>query len=170
MAVYAEVQGTTLILFPYTLGTLQEQNPYTNYGPDPDIAAIFPGTSTAIDNGYTLAPVTYLPEPSYDPGTQVATQDSQPTLVGDVWTIGWTVRPMTPEETNQRKQQIKSQASQLLAATDWTDIPAVTNPANKPYLVNGADFSAYRNSLRSIAVNTPVDPVWPVKPTEQWNS
>lgn len=170
MTVYAEVKGTTLIDFPYTLGSLQEENPYTNFGPDPDIAAIFPETQVAINDGYTLAPVTYLDPPSYDPGTQVAVQDSLPSLIDGVWTIGWHVRPMTPEETQARQQQIKSQASQLLAATDWTEIPSVNNTSVDPHLVNASEFVTYRNALRSIAVNMPVDPVWPTKPTEQWSS
>lgn len=170
MSVYAEVQGTKLIQFPYTLGSLQAENPYTNFGPDPDIAVIFPSTSTAIENNYTLAVVAYLPQPSYDSGTQVAIQDNEPTLIDGVWTIGWTIRPMTPEETAARKSQIKSQASQLLAETDWTTIPGVSDPNNNPHLTNASEFETYRLALRNIAVYQPVDPVWPTKPTEQWNS
>lgn len=170
MPVYAEVQGTTLIQFPYTLGSLMAENPYTNYPSDIDIAAVFPETTTAIDNGYTLADVLYLPTPSYDPGTQVAVQDGQPTLIDGVWTLGWTVRPMTPEETAARKQQIKAQASQLLYETDWVDIPSVSDPANNPHLTNRDEFNTYRLALRQIAVYMPVDPVWPVKPAEQWST
>jgi len=172
MTVYAEVQGTKLIQFPYTLGSLEQENPYTNFGPDPDIAVIFPQTQTAIDNGYTLAPVVYLPTPSYDPATQVAVQDSQPTLVGDVWELGWTVRPMTPQEVQAAKNQVKAQASQLLSQTDWTAIPSVADPAqSNPYLANQAAFLAYRSQLRAIAVNPPVVvESWPVEPDEVWET
>lgn len=170
MAVYAEVQGTTLIQFPYTLGSMMEENPYTNFGPDPDIAAIFPLTDTARERGYTLEPVTYLPPPSYDPGTQVPVQDAQPALVNGEWVLGWTVRPMTPEETAARKAQVKAQASQLLTETDWVDVPSVSDPANDPHLQNKSDFDAYRLTLRGIAVYQPVDPVWPTKPAEQWGA
>jgi hypothetical protein len=99
MAVYAEVQGQTLIKFPYTAGSLMEENPYTNFGSDPDLATIFPQTETAINNGYTLVEVTYLPEPQYNPTQQTCNQNTQPTLVNGVWTVDWTLTPNTPEQT-----------------------------------------------------------------------
>lgn len=63
----------------------------------------------------------------------------------------------------------KAQASALLYATDWTTIPDVANPANTPYLMNQADFIAYRNAVRQLAVNPVANPVFPDKPTEQWS-
>jgi hypothetical protein len=41
----------------------------------------------------------------------------------------------------------KKQASYLLYETDWTTIPDITNTANDPYLLNQADFIAYRNDV-----------------------
>jgi len=102
MPVYAEVHGTTLIRFPYTLGSMMEENPDTNFGPDPALATVFPLTNTAIELGYTLAPVLYLPEPPHD-ASQIATQDANPTLVNGVWELGWTLRGLTPEETEALK-------------------------------------------------------------------
>jgi hypothetical protein len=141
MTVYAEVQGATLIQYPYTLQSLMDENPYTNFGPNPDIAAIFPETNTAITMGYTLQPVTFLPEPEQQ--------------------IAW---------QNQQKASNKSQAQQLLSATDWTQIPGTSDPSNNPYLSNPSDFNTYRATLRAIAVNPPVTATWPVKPTEQWSN
>lgn len=63
----------------------------------------------------------------------------------------------------------KQKASQLLYETDWTTIPDVANPANNPYLMNQADFIAYRNTVRQLAVNPVANPVFPDKPTEQWS-
>ena len=172
MTVYVEVKGTQIIQFPYTLGSLQAENPYTDFGPDPDIAAVFPQTQTAIDNGYTLAPVVYLPTPSYDPATQVAIQDSQPTLDNSTWEIGWTVRLMTPEEADAARNQVKAQASQLLSNTDWTSIPSVSDPAqSNPFLANQQAFLQYRNQVRAIAVNPPTYVSnWPVVPNEVWQT
>ena len=68
--------------------------------------------------------------------------------------------------------QNKATASSLLSATDWTTIADVTNPQiSNPYLANQADFIAYRNAIRQIAVY-PVagDLVWPVIPTEVWGT
>ena len=64
----------------------------------------------------------------------------------------------------------KATAVWLLQQTDWTTIADVGNPQmSNPYLANQADFIAYRNAIRNIAVY-PVagDLVWPVVPTEDW--
>lgn len=172
MTVYAEVQGSKLIQFPYTLGSLEAENPYTNFGPDPDFVTIFPNTDVAINNNYTLEPVVYLPQPSYDPATQVAIQDTNPSLIDTVWTLGWTIRLMTPEEAAEAKQQVKAQASQLLSATDWTAIPSVADPAqSNPFLANQNAFFEYRSQVRAIAVNPPTYvAAWPTVPNEVWET
>jgi hypothetical protein len=65
----------------------------------------------------------------------------------------------------------KQQASQLLTATDWTTIADVADPTkSNPYLLNQSEFAAYRSAVRMLAVYPVADPVWPVKPTEQWSS
>ena len=174
---YAEVQGTTLILYPYLFSTLQEQNPYTNYGDNYDVAYWFPMTQTAIDNGYTLALVTILPEPTYDTNNEVCVQDANPTLLPGTWTLGWTVTTMTPEQKAQHDQQVmaqnKQQATQLLTNTDWTAIPSVADPQqSNPYLANQNAFLSYRSQVRAIAVNPPTTPVttWPALPVEVWET
>ena len=68
------------------------------------------------------------------------------------------------------KNACKKQASELLYATDWTTIPDVANPSNNPYLLNQADFIAYRNTVRGLAVNPVANPVFPTVPTAQWSS
>jgi hypothetical protein len=73
-----------------------------------------------------------------------------------------------PTQDSIAKQNCKQQASTLLYETDWTTIPDVANPANSPYLANQADFIAYRNTVRQLAVNPVVNPVFPTKPTEVW--
>ena len=69
------------------------------------------------------------------------------------------------------KDSCKAQAQQLLSATDWTSIPDVANSAvSNPYLVNQAEFIAYRSTIRNYAVNPVANPVWPTQPTEQWSN
>jgi len=69
------------------------------------------------------------------------------------------------------KLECKSQAVELLQATDWTTIPDVADSAvSDPYLMNQAAFAAYRSQVRALAVNPVVSPVFPTKPTEQWSS
>jgi len=65
----------------------------------------------------------------------------------------------------------KKQATELLFETDWTTIADVADPTkSNPYLLNQADFVAYRSALRKLAVYPEASPVWPTKPTEQWSS
>jgi hypothetical protein len=69
------------------------------------------------------------------------------------------------------KLSCAGQAKDILTATDWTSISDVGDPAkSNPYLVNQAEFIAYRSTVRGYAVNPVVDPVWPTQPTEQWSS
>jgi hypothetical protein len=69
------------------------------------------------------------------------------------------------------KDVCKSQATQILNSTDWTSIADVGNAEmSNPYLVNQAEFIAYRSTVRGYAVNPVVDPVWPTPPTEQWSN
>ena len=74
------------------------------------------------------------------------------------------------EENNKpTAEQNKATASVLLTATDWTTIADVADPINSPYLANQAEFIAYRNLVRQIAVYpTAGDLVWPVAPNEVW--
>lgn len=65
-------------------------------------------------------------------------------------------------------ENCKSKAQSLLASTDWTEIPSVTNTANTPHLVNASDFVVYRNAVRELSVNPVANPTWPTKPTEAW--
>lgn len=67
-------------------------------------------------------------------------------------------------------QQVKDNAKILLAETDYTEIPSVTNPTSKLYLTNGSEFVVYRDAIRAIAVNPTIDAVFPPKPVAQWSS
>jgi hypothetical protein len=74
-------------------------------------------------------------------------------------------------EDDVAKENCKSQATTILTNTDWTSIGDVGDPAkSNPYLVNQAEFIAYRSTIRNYAVNPVVDPVWPTPPTEQWSN
>ena len=74
-----------------------------------------------------------------------------------------------PVPDSEKLAECKSYASRLLYETDWTTIPDVVSPTNTPYLTNQADFIAYRNTVRQLAVNPVVSPVFPTQPTEEWS-
>ena len=68
------------------------------------------------------------------------------------------------------KLSCKAQATAILNATDWTSIADVGDPTkSNPYLVNQAAFISYRSTVRNLAVNPVVDPVFPTAPTEEWS-
>jgi hypothetical protein len=71
-------------------------------------------------------------------------------------------------EGMQTAKKNKADAMALLSATDWTVNADITTGTHK--LTNQADFVAYRNAVRVIAVNPPTTAAtFPVMPTEQWS-
>ena len=78
--------------------------------------------------------------------------------------------PPPPVPVPPTAEQNKQTALGLLSATDFTEIPSVSDPSSTPHLLNKADFVAYRDQVRIFAVY-PVagDITWPVKPAEQWS-
>lgn len=88
--------------------------------------------------------------------------------------IGWLYDGVNftppPENTNAKRQSNKEEAKQRLTETDWVTLPDVSSETSSPRLANIQEFYNYRNSLRAIAVDPPVEVTWPVKPTEQWQS
>jgi hypothetical protein len=75
-------------------------------------------------------------------------------------------------EGQQIQAQNSAQAQSLLAATDWTAIASVADPAvSNPHLTNQAEFLSYRSAVRAIGVNPPTTPAtFPTVPTQQWSS
>jgi hypothetical protein len=97
----------------------------------------------------------------------------------DVAGIGWTyvdgqfIDPYVPPAPTPEEliAKCKQTAQATLSSTDWTAIPDVADPLkSNPYLMNQAEFVAYRSTVRNYAVNPVVDPVFPTAPTEQWSS
>ena len=66
----------------------------------------------------------------------------------------------------------KNKAIDLLAQTDWTTIPDVSDSTkSNPYLSNVNDFVTYRNAVRQYAINPVVgDIAWPILPQEVWTT
>lgn len=127
-----------------------------------------------IDGQYVINIVDYDVAPSNPPPGYEAPIFA---VQSDAADIGWSYvdgafvpSPVPPIPPQELLTLCKSQASQLLAETDWTEIPSVTNTANNPHLVNGAEFITYRDALRVLAVYPVENPTWPVKPTTVWSS
>jgi len=61
-----------------------------------------------------------------------------------------------------QKDTCKSQAKQLLSATDWSILPDVA-------LINKSNFETYRAELRELVLNPVANPTFPTEPTPVWS-
>jgi len=165
MTVYAKVAGSNLVQYPYTLGDMMAENPYTNFPADVDVAAMFPVTDIAVQNGWSLVPVEFLSQPSFDPSSQVCTQNSAPTMVNNVWTLGWTIRSMTAQEqaeaTAQKATSVRLDRDQRLAKTDWRVLKAYESGG-----LENPVWVSYRQALRDVPAQAgfPWNVAWPTEP------
>lgn len=88
--------------------------------------------------------------------------------IGDTYENGQFIPYVYPTPTAEENKQ---RAVKLLQETDWTSVADVGNSElSNPYLINQAEFIAWRSQVRAVAVN-PVEgfDVIPVKPQEQWS-
>lgn len=64
-----------------------------------------------------------------------------------------------------------TRANQILSETDWTSIPAISDPnQSNPYLTNQPAWLYYRSKIRDIAIAPSEGEIdWPVQPEEKWS-
>ena len=152
-------------------------NTKTNQYPvsEQDIRLANPNTSFPIpfQAPEDYEPVLESPIPEFDRIAQsykevAPTKDS----IGN-WMRTYEVFDLDAEQVSaneeQAKVQVKNTAKSLLDATDWVEVPSVSNTENTPHLVNFNEYMEYRIALRAIAVNPVISPEWPVLPEETWN-
>ena len=170
---YAKIQGTNLIEYPYTWNNLYEENPYTHFGSASNLISTFATTEASV-SGYKIVEVAISSQPSYNVATQNYTQNSSPTLENGEWVLGWTITNKTEDEINSYNQTLinnyKEEAKQALSQTDWVEIPSVTDTSTVPHLTNAADFLTYRKAIRSIVITPSLGVVWPILPNESWQT
>lgn len=108
----------------------------------------------------------------HDPETQKLIA-CDPVIEGD-WVYTVAVAQLTEEELAARaenKRLVNAQRARVeLEETDWCEMPSVRNTEVNPHLLNGADFDAYRLTLRAIVINPPVEvTTWPTRPDGVWS-
>lgn len=64
----------------------------------------------------------------------------------------------------------KFKAKQLLDATDWVELPSVTDTTQSKYLLNQAEFLIFRAQVRELAINPVTNPSFPPTPDSIWSS
>jgi hypothetical protein len=121
----------------------------------------------AIIDGVNVINVIDYDEPPSNPpsGFESNIIAVQSDVASPDWTYvdGQLIAPPIPQpDPTQLIAQCKSMAMGLLLSTDWTQ-------ANDCPLVNKAEFTAYRATVRALAINPVANPTFPELPTEQWN-
>ena len=123
-----------------------------------------PQISVEILNEFGADPVLNgaQPTPTF---YQVVAQDGVE-QVGGQWFTKFICVDMDQEAKDAKDAQCKASnkatAEGKLAATDWTQVADVP-------LLNKQEFVDYRATVRAIALNPPVEAIFPELPTEQWS-
>ena len=158
---YAEVKGSTVVIWPYDYDTLCKKNPYTTFPSDTPILELYKGTDANLD-GNSLVFVKQEPQPNVNPRTQIAVVNSLPNLNGSDLVMGWTVQTMTPEQQNSataaKAKAVRDERDKKLSDSDWTQLP--DTPVDK------TAWASYRQELRDISKQTgfPWEVTWPTAP------
>jgi hypothetical protein len=157
---YAEIKNGAVVTFPYDYDTLCQKNPYTKFA-QTDVMSMHIGTEDNLA-GNELVQVVETDVPSFDNQTQKAIKDASPTLINNVWTLGWFVQTLTQEQQNakslEQAKNMRDQRNQKLFVCDWTQLADST--ADK------TAWATYRQALRDIPSQTgfPWTITWPTQP------
>ena len=95
---FAKIQNTTVLKYPYTLFDLQNENPYTNFGSFEDLKALYDKTEDAEKNNATLEFVSIDETPSYDEAIQNCVLIHFPILKNNAWVFSYEIIEKTQEE------------------------------------------------------------------------
>ena len=156
----AEINNGVVVTFPYDYDTLCQKNPYTKFS-QTDVLSMYTGTEANLA-GNELVQVVETDAPSFDKQTQIAVKDASPTLMGNVWTLRWSVQALTQEQQEAKNadeaRRVREQRNQKLSECDWTQI--ADSPADK------AAWATYRQQLRDITAQAgfPWTVTWPDAP------
>jgi len=99
--------------------------------------------------------------------------DDQQDLIDDAVKQGWedlTGSWPPPPDTTELLIACTYYATKLLAETDWATLSDVSATTSTPYLMNYPDFLAFRNTVRTLAINPVVNPTFPATPKAQWST
>ena len=152
---HVKITNGSVDTYPYSVGQLRRDNPNTSFPkriPDDMLSS------------YGVESVVVADIPSYTERTQIVTQETQPSLVGGAWTLGWTVTDKTSAEVQEyddnQADSVRAERDDLLAQSDWTQV------ADAP--VDATAWATYRQALRDITDQASFpylnEADWPIKP------
>ena len=157
---FAEVNNSTVVTFPYDYDTLIQKNPHTKFNNE-DLLSMYAGTE---DNkkGNKLVNVIEASVPTFNKKTHKIVKETAPVLVDNAWTQGWKVVALNETEKTEsaavQAASIRQARNQKLKESDWTQVDDA--PVNK------AAWATYRQTLRDLSnsanfpwVELPSEPV-----------
>jgi hypothetical protein len=122
------------IEFPITIEELQQRFPLTSFA--------LPITESALPSGYMPVYVESGP-PESALGPRQKIDLGPPQFDETKWVQNWVIREMTNDELNKVAHEKVKERNRLLAETDWTQLPDVSQEISTRYL-------PYRQKLRDI--------------------
>jgi len=142
--------GEQVLKYPYTLGDARREYPHVSFHDavtsedlQPFGIAVVHATDLPASNG---CDVPFETDPVFD---------------GSAWRQAWRLRPASHTETRSAKMSARQRRDDLLAASDWTQLPDV----RMDDMERGA-WRKYRQILRDITRQPgfPWDLAWPERP------
>jgi hypothetical protein len=104
MTTYVKVsKNNEVLVYPYTMGTLMEENPSSIYDGRFSIAEWFSQTEVGLVGDIKVMPVEFGTQPDTDPFTQNLVLEETPTLVGDSWILAYTNKQKTQDDIDRYK-------------------------------------------------------------------
>lgn len=154
---YAKINQSGLMKFPYTQEDLSGENPHTNFDFSIPLEAIYALTEDAEANQSSLVPVKVEDAPSdIDPYLKHVKNDL-PTLVNGEWVLGWQAVPKTQQELDQYTPVV---AEQLNSKIQFNLEAIKDSDAQKP------EWLEYKQALLDMPSQQgfPWNVVWPSLP------
>ena len=124
-----------------------------------EVRAAFPNVSMpeslsdALLAEFNIVPVTQTSAPAGHVVVELA-----PALVDGTWTQQWTLRAPTDEETQAKASEVRTQRTDKLSASDWTQV------LDAP--IDQSAWALYRQALRDVTAQAGFPWVidWPLTP------
>jgi hypothetical protein len=157
---YAEVKNGAVVTFPYDYDTLVQNNPYTKFA-QTDLLSMYFETEANLD-GHELVRLIETDALTFNKQTQKAVKDSSPTLINNVWTLGWSIQNLTTEEQNAKNAEqatsVRNSRTEKLKDSDWTQLA--------DSIADRTAWATYRQALRDVPSQAgfPWTITWPTQP------
>lgn len=152
---YIKVNNGAIEKYPYSIDLLKKDNSQTSF---PDI---IPETILAEWNVFSVEQMQF---PNFNQYTENVREDI-PQFIDGKWKQIWIVEPATPEQieerTNELKSSIRGERNQKLQESDWVVAYSLEKGQSVPQ-----QWQDYRQALRDITAqeNFPFSVEWPISP------